>query len=54
MNKFAAFFKSGLVIQFTAPDQIHAEARAHHKAVALNEYLQAVIAVVDVSISEAA
>jgi len=54
MNKFAAIFKSGLIIQFTASNLIHAEASAHHKAVALAEYLEAVIPVIDVVISEAA
>ena len=54
MKNFAAFFKSGLVIKFQAANEILAEASAHHKAVALCEYLQAVVEVVDVSISEAA
>lgn len=54
MKTFAAFFASGLVITFQAPNEILANARAHHKAVALVEYLEAVIEVVEVSIQEAA
>ncbi len=39
MKTFHAIFSSGLVIEFEARDQIHAEVRAHHTAVALVEHL---------------
>ncbi len=39
MSRYHAIFSSGLVIDFEARDQIHAEVRAHHTAVALVEHL---------------
>ncbi len=54
MNTFAAFFASGVAITFTAATIILAEAYAHRYAVNNGEYLETVIPVVDVSISEAA
>jgi len=43
MNFYTAIFSSGLVIDFEARDQIHAEVRAHHTAVSLAEHLVNVV-----------